>query len=94
MMNSAPNKDILSISQLNNLARDILESQFPMIWVEGEISNLAQPSSGHIYLTLKDSQAQIRAAMFKGRNQRIKFTPENGMQVLVRAKLSLYPARG
>ena len=93
-MNSAPNKDILSISQLNNLARDLLESQFPMIWVEGEISNSAQPSSGHIYLTLKDSQAQIRAAMFKGRNQRLKFTPENGMQVLVRAKLSLYPARG
>jgi len=93
-MKSPTNKDILSISQLNNLARDVLESQFPMIWVEGEISNLAQPSSGHIYLTLKDSQAQIRAAMFKGRNQKLDFSPENGMQVLVRAKLSLYPARG
>ena len=93
-MNSPTNKDILSISQLNNLARDVLESQFPMIWVEGEISNLAQPASGHIYLTLKDSRAQIRAAMFKGRNQKLNFSPENGMQVLVRAKLSLYPARG
>lgn len=93
-MNSANNKDVLSISQLNSLARDLLESHFPMIWVEGEISNLARPSSGHLYLTLKDAQAQIRAAMFKGRNQRLGFTPKDGMQVLVRAKLSLYPARG
>ncbi len=93
-MNSASNKDVLSISQLNSLARDLLESHFPMIWVEGEISNLVRPSSGHLYLTLKDAQAQIRAAMFKGRNQRLGFTPKDGMQVLVRAKLSLYPARG
>lgn len=97
-MNSATNKtttnDTLSISQLNNLARDLLESHFPMVWVEGEISNLVRPTSGHLYLSLKDSQAQIRAAMFKGRNQKLGFSPKDGMQVLVRAKLSLYPARG
>lgn len=87
-------KDVLTVNQLNHLARDLLENHFPMVWVEGEISNLARPSSGHMYLTLKDSEAQIRAAMFKGRNQKLRFTPEDGMQVLVRAKLSLYPARG
>lgn len=93
-MHSTTDKDTLTISQLNNLARDLLESHFPMVWVEGEISNLMHATSGHLYLTLKDSQAQIRAAMFKGRNKKLGFKPKDGMQVLVRAKLSLYPARG
>jgi exodeoxyribonuclease VII large subunit len=62
--------------------------------VEGEISNLAMPASGHIYFTLKDEVAQVRCAMFRGRNRQLRFTPENGMQVLLRARVSLYEGRG
>ena len=71
-----------------------MEGHFPLIWVEGEISNLARPASGHIYFSLKDSDAQLRCAMFKMRNRLTNFRPENGQQVLVRGRLSLYPARG
>jgi exodeoxyribonuclease VII large subunit len=87
-------REIYSVSDLNNAARDLLESEFPLIWVEGEISNLARPASGHIYFSLKDSNAQLRCAMFKMRNRQVTFRPENGQQVLVRGRVSLYPARG
>ncbi|MCG8672405.1 MAG: exodeoxyribonuclease VII large subunit [Pseudomonadales bacterium] len=87
-------RHIFSVSELNQYARETLEGTFPMIWVEAEVSNLVQPSSGHIYLTLKDKGAQVRAAMFKGRNQRLNFRPKNGDQVLVKGKLSLYAPRG
>ncbi len=96
-MPNSPNKPprtIYSVSELNRTVRGLLESQFPLIWVEGEISNLAQPASGHIYFSLKDSNAQVRCAMFKGRKQLLKFQPENGQQVLIRAKIGLYEARG
>ncbi|MBL1274505.1 MAG: exodeoxyribonuclease VII large subunit [Ectothiorhodospiraceae bacterium] len=92
--NNAPTRDIYSVSDLNNAARDLLEGHFPLIWVEGEISNLARPASGHIYFSLKDSNAQLRCAMFKMRNRLVNFRPENGQQILVRGRLSLYPARG
>ncbi len=72
----------------------MLEGSFPLLWVSGEISNLAQPASGHIYFTLKDEAAQVRCAMFRMKRQRIRFQPENGQQVLIRAKVSLYEARG
>ena len=85
---------IFSVSELNQYAREILENSFPMIWLEAEVSNLVQPSSGHIYLTLKDKNAQVRGAMFKGRNQRLTFKPKNGDQVLVKGRLSLYAPRG
>jgi len=75
-------------------ARKLLEQGLARIWLEGEISNLARPSSGHLYFTLKDSKAQIRGAMFRSRNQLLRFTPKEGMQVLVRAKISLYEPRG
>ena len=65
-----------------------------MIFVEGEISNLAKPSSGHWYFTLKDEKAQIRCAMFRNRNQAIRFNPANGNQIVVRGKISLYEGRG
>jgi exodeoxyribonuclease VII large subunit len=84
----------LTVTTLNYLAKDMLENNFPQVWVEGEISNTACPSSGHIYFTLKDSQAQIRAAMFKGHNRRLTFRPQNGQQVTVRGKISLYTPRG
>lgn len=85
---------ILSVSQANGLAKQLLEDHLPLLWIEGEISNLAQPSSGHWYFTLKDNRAQIRCAMFKGRNSRVPFKPKQGDQVLVRGKVSLYEGRG
>ena len=88
------NRTIYSVTELNRSAASVLEQHFAWIWVEGEISNLAQPSSGHIYFSMKDSGAQIRCAMFKSRNQVLKFSPENGQQVQVRGKVSLYQPRG
>jgi exodeoxyribonuclease VII large subunit len=86
--------EIYSVSQLNSEVRDLIESNYPSIWVEGEISNLARPASGHIYFSLKDEAAQVRCAMFRMSNRLLKFKPENGMQILMRARVSLYEARG
>lgn len=85
---------VLSVEQLNRRARKLLEGEFPSVTVEGEISNFSRPASGHWYFTLKDSKAQIRAAMFKGYNARLKFTPANGDRLEVRGKVSLYEGRG
>ncbi len=89
-----PRREIFSVSRLNREVRGLLEGNFPLVWVEAEISNLARPASGHWYFTLKDSSAQIRCAMFRGKNARLRFQPENGDQVVVRAQLSLYEVRG
>ncbi|MBL4820940.1 MAG: exodeoxyribonuclease VII large subunit [Gammaproteobacteria bacterium] len=89
-----PGAGVLSVSSLNSLARSLLESNFPAVLVEGEISNLATPASGHWYLTLKDQKSQIRCAMFRGSNQRIRFKPNNGMQILAKGRLSIYEGRG
>ncbi len=89
-----PRRDIFTVSRLNREVRELLEGTFPLVWVEGEISNFARPSSGHWYFTLKDESAQVRCAMFRNRNYLLGFTPENGTQVLVRARLSLYEPRG
>jgi exodeoxyribonuclease VII large subunit len=91
---SLADRDVLSVGQLNKRARQLLETNFKTVWVEGEISNLSKPSSGHVYFTLKDTNASVRCAMFKNRNQTLRFTPEAGMQVIARAKLSIYEARG
>lgn len=72
----------------------MLDTHFSWIWVEGEISNLAKPASGHLYFSLKDNKAQVRCAMFRGSNRKLTFAPDNGQQVLVRAKVSLYQPRG
>lgn len=95
-MSSLPqsNREILSVADLNRAARQLLEREFAMLYVEGEISNFTRPSSGHWYFTLKDSSAQIRCAMFRNRNQAIRFTPANGQQVILRGKISLYEGRG
>ncbi|MFC0322909.1 exodeoxyribonuclease VII large subunit [Gallibacterium melopsittaci] len=85
---------ILSVSQLNHCAKTLLEQELGSLWLTGEISNFSQPVSGHWYFTLKDNNAQVRAAMFKMRNLRVTFKPQNGMQVLVKASVSLYEPRG
>ena len=94
MLNNPDSNNIFSVSALNRSVAELLEQEFAWIWVEGEISNLAQPASGHIYFSLKDNSAQVSCAMFKGRNRLVTFQPENGNQVLVRAKVSLYQPRG
>ncbi|WP_455223352.1 exodeoxyribonuclease VII large subunit [Kaarinaea lacus] len=86
--------DIYSVSQLNSEVRALIEENFASVWVQGEISNLARPSSGHIYFSLKDESAQVRCAMFRMSNRLLKFKPQDGMQVLVRANVSLYETRG
>ncbi len=87
-------RKIYSVSELNRRCKQTLESQFSTIWLEAEISNLAIPSSGHWYFSLKDIKAQVRCAMFKGKNRICLVQPENGMKVLVRAKVSLFEPRG
>ncbi|MEE4661115.1 MAG: exodeoxyribonuclease VII large subunit [Halieaceae bacterium] len=86
--------ETLSVSQLNRQAKRLLESHFDFVWIEGEISNLAMPSSGHWYFSLKDDSAQVRCAMFRNRNQRLRLRPEPGQLVRVRARVSLYEGRG
>jgi exodeoxyribonuclease VII large subunit len=92
----SPNADsrVLSVTQLNRLARQLLEEHFPAVLVEGEISNLSMPSSGHWYFTLKDAGAQVRCAMFRNRNMFVRLRPRDGMKLLVKARLSLYEGRG
>ena len=85
---------ILTPAQLNTLARDLLEGSFPNVLVEGEIGNLARPASGHLYFTLKDARAQVRCALFKPKSQWLNFTPRDGLNVVVRGRLTLYEARG
>lgn len=84
----------LSVSQLNRQARTLLESHFDFVWVEGEISNFVAPGSGHWYFSLKDDDAQVRCAMFRNRNQRVKFKPKNGDAIRLRCRVSLYEGRG
>lgn len=92
--NTQPAREVYSVSALNKAVRTTLEATFPLLWVEGEISNLARPASGHLYFSLKDSNAQVRCAMFRMRSRLMDFEPENGMQVLCRANIGLYEARG
>lgn len=87
-------REILSVSQLNNRARLLLEDVFAQVWVEGEISNLARPASGHVYFTLKDSQAQVRCALFRQNAARVRQVLRDGLAVRVRGKVSLFEGRG
>ena len=85
---------VLTVSELNRMARRALESQLPLLWVEGEVSNFTRAASGHWYFSLKDANAQVRCVMFRGRNQFADFTPANGDHIELRALPSLYEARG
>lgn len=87
-------QQIFTVTRLNSAVRMILEQDLGLVWLTGELSNLAMPSSGHWYFSLKDISAQVRCAMFKGNNRRVPFRPQDGMQVLVQARVSLYEPRG
>ncbi|GAB7027297.1 exodeoxyribonuclease VII large subunit [Geotalea toluenoxydans] len=87
-------KNILSVSQLTGLVRSVLEDNFDHVWVEGEVSNLATPGSGHLYFTLKDASAQLRCVMFRASARALKFKPSDGMGLIARGRLSVFDARG
>jgi exodeoxyribonuclease VII large subunit len=89
-----PVRTILTPSALNRQVRDLIEDSLALVWIEGELSNVSRPASGHLYFTLKDATAQVRGAMFKPRSSWLPFKPADGMQVLLRARVSLYEARG
>jgi exodeoxyribonuclease VII large subunit len=85
---------IISVSELNRMARDVLEQSFPLFWVSGEISNLTRAASGHWYFSLKDESAQVSCVMFRGRNSYLDWSPKEGDKVEARALVTLYEARG
>jgi len=87
-------RQFITVSQLNNLVKAKLESQLDPFWVVGEISNLRVPPSGHFYFTLKDDSSQVAAVMFRRQGVKLKFVPENGMEVICLGRVSLYPVRG
>ena len=87
-------REVLTVSQLNARARRLLEEVFPQVWVEGELSNLARPSSGHLYFTLKDSGAQVRCALFRQNAARVRMDLRDGLLVRARGRVSLYEGRG
>src|SRR5688572_14061529 len=94
MQPAVPQRHVFTVTALNREVGQLLAHSFPLLWIEGEISNLSQPRSGHMYFSLKDPQSQVRAAMFRNRSTYLGFEPKDGMQVLVRAKVALYEPRG
>src|SRR5438477_195696 len=91
---AAPAREVYSVTRVNREVRALLERGLGVLWVEGELSNLSQPASGHWYFSLKDRDAQLRCAMFRMQNSLVGFTPRAGTQVLVRGRISVYEARG
>ncbi len=89
-----PQRKIYSVSELSQRIKNLLEKEFPDVWVTGEISNFRAASSGHLYFTLKDATAQIRAVCFRNQARYLKFRPQDGISVIVRGHLSIYEARG
>ena len=87
-------EEVFTVSRLNREVRFMLEGNFPLLWVEGEISNFSVPASGHWYFSLKDNGAQVRCAMFKPQNRRLNFVPKDGAHVLLKTRVSLYEGRG
>lgn len=94
IMNTTIREEIYTVTRLNNEARFLLEDTFPLLWIEGEISNFSAPHSGHWYFSLKDANAQISCAMFKGNQRKLAFTPKDGAHVLLKARVSLYENTG
>lgn len=94
LFSTPPSRTVLTVTQLNRQARQLLETHLSLLWVEGEVSNFSAPSSGHWYFTLKDKDAQIRCAMFRSRSSLVRFKPDLGKHVVVRGRVSLYENRG
>lgn len=88
------NQHILTVSELNRLAREVLEMSFPLFWISGEVSNFTRAASGHWYFSLKDASAQVKCVMFKGRNSYVDFMPREGDKIEARCTVTLYEARG
>ena len=93
-LNSSVTRQIFSVSQLNRAVKEVLEGNFGLVWIQGEISNLARPASGHMYFSLKDRNAQVRCAMFRAKNALVNFELDNGVEVVARARVGMYEARG
>jgi exodeoxyribonuclease VII large subunit len=91
---TGPERNVYTVSRLNREVRILIERGLGVIWVEGELSNLSAPSSGHWYFSMKDRGAQIRCAMFRQKNMTVGFTPKDGQQILARGRISLYEPRG
>ena len=91
---AGPQRKVLSVSQLNSLIRDTLQSAFPSVWVSGEVVDLSRPQSGHVYLSLKDDQGQLRAVIWRGTASRLRFDLQDGMQVICEGVVDVYPPRG
>ena len=89
-----PSREVYTVSSLNREARRIIEGQLGVVWVEGEISGLARPGSGHLYWRMKDESAQLRCAMFRSQNRLLNFRPGDGQHVLARGRVSIYEPRG
>jgi exodeoxyribonuclease VII large subunit len=87
-------KNVITITELTRQIKFSLESSFPRVWVEGEISNFKQHTSGHLYFTLKDEGAQLSALMWRSRVANLVFQPEDGMKVIARGSITVYPPRG
>jgi exodeoxyribonuclease VII large subunit len=89
-----PGVTVLSVKELTRAIKELLEAEHPCVWVEGEISNLARPTSGHVYLTLKDDESPLRAVVYRGVALRLRFDLRDGMHVVVRGRLTVYAPRG
>ncbi|MGH9858301.1 MAG: exodeoxyribonuclease VII large subunit, partial [Acidobacteriota bacterium] len=90
---SAPTR-VYSVSELNSEMRLLVEATYPMVWVEGEISNFSQPGSGHFYFNLKDSKSILKAVMWKSSHRFLKWQPKNGMKVMVHGRITVYEPQG
>ena len=93
-MNTTATRQIFSVSELNRAVKQTLEENFGLVWIQGEVSNLARPASGHIYFSLKDRDAQVRCAMFRAKNALVNFDLDSGVEVIARARVGMYEARG
>jgi len=89
-----PERDVWTVSRLNREVRLLIETGLPALWIEGEVSNLARPASGHLYFSLKDEAAQVRCALWRSTALKLAFAPRNGMQLRLRARVSVYEPRG
>ncbi len=89
-----PTPSVLTVEQLNHQIRQLIEGELPQVWVRGEISNFKAHSSGHFYFSLKDAKSQVKAVMFRGHNSRLKFKPHDGLDVLLRGRVTVYEPRG